>query len=81
MLGMFTEETIMYPKESAWFQSLDPTGKYTLPLNGTTFYQEDFIGLKELVDAGKVQFISIEGDHLEFTEEDIKNTFIPFLNQ
>ena len=49
------------------------------PLEKSTFYQSDLIGLKTLNEAEKVQFVSIVGDHLQFTESDITNTFIPFL--
>jgi len=81
MLVMFNQDTVVYPKESAWFQSLDTDGKTVLPLNATDFYQQDYIGVKALNEAGKIQFVSIEGDHLQFSKEDIENTFIPFLNQ
>jgi hypothetical protein len=37
MLVMFDEDTVIYPKETAWFQSLDKKGN-VLPLNGTDFY-------------------------------------------
>jgi palmitoyl-protein thioesterase len=80
MLVMFEQDTVIYPKETAWFQSLAEDGKTVLPLNATTFYQDDYIGVKELNEAGKIQFVSIDGDHLQFSEDDIKNTFIPFLN-
>jgi palmitoyl-protein thioesterase len=80
MLVKFDQDTVIYPKETAWFQSLDTDGKTVLPLNGTQFYQEDFIGVKALNEAGKIQFVTLPGDHLSFSTDDIKNTFIPFLN-
>lgn len=80
MLVMFDADTVIYPKETAWFQSLDEKGN-VLPLNGTDFYNDDYIGVKALNEAGKIQFVSLPGDHLQFTTDDIKNTFIPFLNQ
>jgi palmitoyl-protein thioesterase len=72
---------MIYPKETAWFQSLGEDGKTVLPLNGTAFYQDDFIGVKALNEAGKIQFVSLPGDHLQFSKEDTEKTFIPFLNQ
>lgn len=37
MLVMFDQDTVIYPKETAWFQSLDKKGN-VLPLNATEFY-------------------------------------------
>jgi len=79
MLVMFTQDTMVYPKESEWFQTLDSHDKSVVPLEDSDFYKNDLIGLKALNDAKKVQFISIEGDHLQFSKDDINNTFIPFL--
>lgn len=81
MLVMFEKETVLYPKESAWFQSLAEDGETLLPLNATAFYQDDYIGVKALNEAGKIQFVSIDGDHLQFDQYDVTDTFIPFLNQ
>lgn len=78
MLVMFTEDSVVYPKESEWFQELNELMNVE-PLEKSAFYQSDLIGLKQLNEAGKVQFVSIVGDHLEFTDSDITNTFVPFL--
>ncbi len=50
-------------------------------LEESSFYKEDYIGLRALAEAGKVQYASIAGDHLQFSEADIDNTFVPFLLQ
>lgn len=80
MMVMFSEDTMIYPKETAWFQQLDKNGKL-LPLNATDFYNKDYIGLKSLNEAGKAEFIEIKGDHLQFSHDDIENKLIPFLNK
>ena len=81
MLVMFTEDTMIYPKETAHFQSFDATGKTVLPLNQTDFYNQDYIGLKSMTEAGKVKYVAWEGDHLQFSLDQIKNEVVPFLNQ
>lgn len=78
MLVMFTEDSMVYPKESEWFQELNENLEVE-PLEDSAFYQSDLIGLKTLNEAGKVQFVSIDGDHLQFSQSDIENTFVPFL--
>ena len=79
MLVMFEQDTMVYPKESEWFQTLDSSDKSVVALEDTDFYKNDLIGLKTLNEAKKVQFISIDGDHLQFSKTDINDTFIPFL--
>jgi len=80
MAVMFDKDTMVYPKESEWFQGLNKAMKVQ-PLEKSDWYNSDAIGLKTLNEAKKVQFVKIEGDHLQFTAADITNTFIPFLMQ
>ena len=44
---MFTEDTMIYPKETAWFQGLDKHGQ-VVKLEDSDFYKEDYIGVKSL---------------------------------
>jgi len=67
MLVMFTEDSMVYPKESEWFQELDKHDRKVKDLDQSDFYTQDFLGLKALTDAGKVQQIEIAGDHLQFS--------------
>ena len=78
LLMMFTEDSMVYPKESEWFQQLDQDGN-VMPLEESDFYKNDNIGVKTLNEAGKIQFVSVVGDHLQFSQEDISNTIVPFL--
>ena len=48
---MFEADSVIYPKESAWFQELDKDG-HLKSLDQSKYYTEDFFGLKSLVDAG-----------------------------
>ena len=38
-------------------------------LRETPLYTEDRIGLKTLDEAGKLHFLSVEGNHLEFSRD------------
>ena len=78
LLMMFNEDSVVYPKESEWFQSFD-ANMNLLPLEETDFYAQDYLGLKTLNEAGKITFSSVEGDHLQFSTSDIDNTIVPFL--
>ena len=77
-LIMFTEDSMVFPKESEWFHQLDQDNN-VIPLEETDFYINDYIGLRALNEAGRVHFESIVGDHLQFTDEDIAKTIVPFL--
>jgi len=80
LLIKFTEDTMIYPKETAWFQTVD-ANDVVQPLNATDFYNKDYIGLKNLVEAGKVKFEAFEGNHLQFSKTQISEIIIPFLKQ
>lgn len=80
LLIMFTEDTMVYPKESEWFWEFDDN-KNLLKVEDTDLYKNDEIGLKGLMEANKVDFVSIKGDHLQFTQDDLKNIIIPALKK
>ena len=76
---MFSEDTMVYPKESEWFWELQADEKTVTDVKKTDFYTSDYIGLRALDEAGKVQYETIQGDHLQFTEQDIDDMIVPFL--
>ncbi|KAJ9549978.1 hypothetical protein OSB04_022521 [Centaurea solstitialis] len=82
VLIMFEQDTVVIPKETAWFGYF-PDGKFTpvLTPQQTTLYIEDWIGLKTLDDAGRVKFINVSGNHLGISENDIKKHVIPYLKE
>lgn len=75
---MFSEDTVIFPKETAWFWQLQKD-QTILPVNQTDFYKNDLIGLRTLEEAGKVTYLEFEGNHLQFTEDQINNIIAPFL--
>ena len=80
MFIMFSNDTMIYPKETAWFYEIQADSTI-LPYNQTEFYKQDLIGLKTLDEAGKVKFVEWEGDHLQFSFDKIQSVLAPFLNQ
>ena len=58
------------PRDTEWFGYYKPgQGKVMIPYNETNLYTEDWIGLRKLDNEGKVDFLSVEGNHLQFTDE------------
>lgn len=66
----FLTDTMVVPQESEWFGFYAPgQDQDLLPLQQTQLYLEDHLGLKEMDEAGKLQFLTQPGDHLEFSDE------------
>ena len=70
MLVKFTRDTMIFPKETSWFQQWDEHNNL-INLEDTDFYKSDFIGLRALNESNRVNFVEIEGDHLRFSDSDI----------
>lgn len=80
VLIMFKEDTILIPKETAWFGYYpDGTFDSVLPPQETKLYTEDWIGLRTLDEAGKVKFVSVSGNHLAISRSDMKKYIVPYL--
>jgi len=68
VLVMFSEDTVVVPKESSWFGFYeDNSVSVMIPYNQTQLYIQDRIGLKSLDVAGKLKFDSCPGNHMQFT--------------
>uniref|UniRef100_A0A1J3JM81 Palmitoyl-protein thioesterase 1 n=1 Tax=Noccaea caerulescens TaxID=107243 RepID=A0A1J3JM81_NOCCA len=81
VLIMFEHDTILIPKETSWF-GYYPDGSFEtiLPPQETKLYTEDWIGLRTLDEAGKVKFVSVSGNHLQISHEDMKKHIVPYLS-
>jgi palmitoyl-protein thioesterase len=65
----FTQDSMVQPRESEWFEFYAPgQDKQIVPLRNSTLYQEDWLGLAKLDTAGKLRFLEVDGDHLQFTD-------------
>lgn len=76
----FSKDEMVVPKESEWFGFYDITGKNVIPMENTTLFINDRIGLKELSDSGRIHLLTCNGGHLEMSENFfIKKIIYPFL--
>jgi len=81
VLVKFLQDGMVVPRDSEWFGFYAP-GQDTevLPLQQTQLYIEDRLGLKAMDEAGKLHFLSVDGDHLQFSDqwflEEIVDKFI-----
>ncbi|KAK2772512.1 hypothetical protein FQN53_004599 [Emmonsiellopsis sp. PD_33] len=69
---MFEDDQTVVPKESAHFAEVNSTTGEVTKLKDRTLYKEDWLGLKKLNKAGKLDFQTIPGAHMQFSDETLK---------
>lgn len=76
----FLNDSVVDPVETEWFGFYTSgQAKETIPLQETTLYTQDLLGLKEMDKAGKLVFLALEGDHLQLPAEWFYAHIIPLL--
>ncbi|RVD89752.1 uncharacterized protein DFL_000745 [Arthrobotrys flagrans] len=75
-----SEEMVIIPKESVWFAEVVEDGEVTW-LTERELYQEDWIGLKRLDEAGKLKFLKTGGPHMHITDELLAEVYTKYLWQ
>jgi palmitoyl-protein thioesterase len=78
LLIKFSKDTILVPKETAWFEFYGYDGKIK-PLEKSKFYIDDYIGIKKLNEQGKINFLELYGQHLNFNNGHVIVKVIPAL--
>ncbi|KAL8117328.1 uncharacterized protein LOC141723345 [Apium graveolens] len=80
VLIKFEQDRALIPRETSWFgQYEDGSWNRILPVQQTKLYTEDWIGLRALDEAGRVKFVNVTGDHLQFSLPDMQKHVIPYL--
>ena len=66
----YTEDDTVVPRDSSWFEFYAP-GQDTeiLPLEESRIYVEDWIGLRELDETGRLVFLSEEAGHVDSDDD------------
>ena len=69
---MAEQDTMVWPKEGEHWGAPDPNDPFhtILPMNETEWYLKDLFGLRTAQEAGKNNFESFDGDHLQFTMDE-----------
>ncbi|KAL9131602.1 MAG: hypothetical protein Q9217_000490 [Psora testacea] len=71
VMYMFSDDTTVVPKETAYFDEVIGTGdeaKIT-KLKDREIYKEDWLGLKDLDQSGRLEFRVAEGGHMQISDE------------
>ncbi|XP_011697667.1 PREDICTED: palmitoyl-protein thioesterase 1 [Wasmannia auropunctata] len=70
VLVKFENDTMVEPVETEWFGFYKPgQAEEVQKLQQSELYQQDWLGLRAMEDAGKVYYHSLPGDHLQFTAD------------
>ncbi|KAA0710346.1 Palmitoyl-protein thioesterase 1 [Triplophysa tibetana] len=76
----FLQDTMVDPVDSEWFGFYKPgQAKELETLQESAIFKEDRLGLAEMDKAGKLVFLSTDGDHLQFTREWFNEKLLPYL--
>lgn len=67
VLVSFLQDTTVVPKDSSRFADQDMFGNF-VPMTETRVYREDLIGIKQLDQAGKIEFLEVDDDHMRIPE-------------
>jgi palmitoyl-protein thioesterase len=78
LLIKFKKDTVVLPKESAWFEFYSQSGRM-IEFQKSIIYKADKLGLKKLNERGGIIFSEINGKHLEFERSDVILKMIPVL--
>jgi len=76
----FLQDGMVQPIESEWFGFYKPGGIDTIiDLRDSQLYIEDWLGLQVMDKAGKLHFLSVDADHLKFTDDWFVENIVPYL--
>ncbi|KAL9615454.1 MAG: hypothetical protein Q9167_000132 [Letrouitia subvulpina] len=72
---MFSEDVTVVPKETAYFSEVNTTSNEVTKLQDRQIYKEDWIGLRSLDEAKRLDFRVAEGGHMQLSKELLIETF------
>ena len=82
VLLRFEDDDIIAPRDSCWFSCLAPRSRRRMvPLEESELYEQDWIGLRGLREAGRLHLLSKPGRHLSFNRSYFTRSIVePYLN-
>ncbi|KIW14089.1 hypothetical protein PV08_06870 [Exophiala spinifera] len=75
---LFNGDRTVIPKETGWFAEVNLTSNAVTELRDRPIYKEDWIGLKKLDEKGGLDFIGLEGDHMQLVDDDLVGLFAKY---
>ncbi|KAH8551170.1 Alpha/Beta hydrolase protein [Umbelopsis sp. PMI_123] len=78
VLIKFAEDETVRPAESAWFWFYNEEGDL-IPLEDQPLYTKDWLGLRELVENGRIDFETCPGPHMRISDEYLIEIVLKYL--
>ncbi|KAL8762192.1 MAG: hypothetical protein Q9184_001750, partial [Pyrenodesmia sp. 2 TL-2023] len=75
VMYMFSEDTTVVPKESAYFAEYNQTSDEVTKLRDRRIYKEDWLGLKWLDAKERLEFKIADGGHMQLSEKLLRDAF------
>ncbi|KAJ2400648.1 hypothetical protein GGI23_001906 [Coemansia sp. RSA 2559] len=72
VLVRFSDEKLISPASSSWFGFVGSDGQ-DIPLQNTTLYSEDRLGLWELDASQRLDFVTLNGKHMNIGEKELRS--------
>lgn len=66
VMFMFSDDTTVVPKESAYFYEVNRTSEEVTKLKDRDLFKEDWLGLKWLDERDRLEFRVAKGGHMQF---------------
>ncbi|KAM4058860.1 palmitoyl protein thioesterase domain-containing protein [Hirsutella rhossiliensis] len=76
VLYMFDADTTVVPRQTSWFAEVN--GSDVVPLRERQLYRDDWLGLRQLDDKGRLFFRSLPGDHMDIPLQVLNDTMVEF---
>lgn len=75
---MFSEDTTVIPKETAYFSEVNTTSGKPTKIQDRDIYKQDWIGLRWLDERDRLDFRIAEGGHMQFAEGILEECFTTY---
>ncbi|KAI9218568.1 Alpha/Beta hydrolase protein [Blastocladiella britannica] len=67
VLVRHANDTVLSPRDTAWFSEPASRDGASTPVTNTTLWTRDTIGLRHLHEKGRLSFVDVPNDHMQFS--------------
>ncbi|KAF1808177.1 palmitoyl-protein thioesterase 1 precursor [Eremomyces bilateralis CBS 781.70] len=75
IMYMFEDDTVIIPKQSAWFAEVNRATGDVTPLVERDIYRDDWLGLKAVDQRGGIVFRTVPGEHMHLSDDILEPAF------
>ncbi|EEP75365.1 conserved hypothetical protein [Uncinocarpus reesii 1704] len=75
VMFMFKDDKMVVPMQTSHFAEVNMTTGDVTPLREREIYKDDWLGLRTMDEAGKLEFLTIPGEHMQISDHVLTKTF------